>query len=317
MKDIEDLIQKHQLLYMIIAKDDGSILDSFGNRSGLKYMGVLQEYFGNKERIVSTGKFLQGKQLPQIVKQKEQCCLLTLLDDSIVLGVFFLDDSDVFVRKKRLKVIYDDILGLKNFRNIDMSEIFSKVEELCICPLRGEYTELSVSLNEKLAKLTLPDDYKRFVSRFSVTSVFDKEICFFCKESSPSSEEGKELLEVLFADCDDENNDLLKLRETYLEELPSNLFIIAEVTGGNLLCLELSDNLNAVKLWDKSSAGSVNDNLYLVADSFSDFILMLTEDVEDSKNNKPQLQSVLLSNDLKTKATEFLKKQKDLKDENN
>jgi len=113
MKDIKDLIQKHQLLYLIFAKEDGSILDSFGNKSELKYMGVVEEYFGNKERIISTNKFLQGKELPQVVNQAEQCCLLTLLDDSIVLGVFFLDDSDIFVRKKRLKVIHDDILSLK------------------------------------------------------------------------------------------------------------------------------------------------------------------------------------------------------------
>jgi len=112
---LENLIQKHRLLYAIFAKEDGTILDSFGNRSELRYMGVLQEYFGNKERIISTSKYLQGKQLPQSIIQDNQCCLLTLLDNSIILGIFFIDDSDVFVRKKRLKVIHDDILKLEAF----------------------------------------------------------------------------------------------------------------------------------------------------------------------------------------------------------
>lgn len=113
MKNIDNLIQEHQLLYVIFAKEDGAILDSFGNKSELKYRGVLQEYFGDKERIISTSKFLQGKELPQVVNQADQCCLLTLLDNSIVLGVFFLDDTDVLSRRKRLKIIHDDILNLK------------------------------------------------------------------------------------------------------------------------------------------------------------------------------------------------------------
>jgi len=115
MKNIDNLIQEHQLLYVIFAKEDGAILDSFGNKSELKYRGVMEEYFGNKERIVSTSKFLQGKELPQSIIQDNQCCLLTLLDNSIVLGIFFIDDSDVFVRRKRLKVIHDDILKLEPF----------------------------------------------------------------------------------------------------------------------------------------------------------------------------------------------------------
>jgi len=115
MKNINNLIQKHQLLYVIFAKENGSILDSFGNKSALKYMGVVEEYFGNENRIISTSKFLQGKQLPQVVNQAEQCCLLTLLDNLILLGIFFIDDSHVLERKKRLKAIHDDILKLEPF----------------------------------------------------------------------------------------------------------------------------------------------------------------------------------------------------------
>ncbi|MFM2479655.1 hypothetical protein [Celerinatantimonas sp. MCCC 1A17872] len=112
MKNIDDLIQAHELLYVIFAQKDGVIINSFGDRSALKYAGVVDQYFGNEEKIISTSEFLQGKKLPQSVMQGDQCCLLTVLNNSIISGVFFLDDSNILLRRKRLKVIHDDILNL-------------------------------------------------------------------------------------------------------------------------------------------------------------------------------------------------------------
>lgn len=112
MKNIDDLIQEHKLLYAIFAQKNGTIRNNFGDKTALKYIGVLEQYFGDQEKIIATSEFLLGKQLPQSVMQGNQCCLLTVLDDSVISGVFFLDASSVFVRRKRLKIIHDDMLNL-------------------------------------------------------------------------------------------------------------------------------------------------------------------------------------------------------------
>jgi hypothetical protein len=189
-----------------------------------------------------------------------------------------------------------------------MTDIYNKLHELGIRPLKGDYTDLNQSQKAQIEAFNLPVDYKDFLIRFPQTSVFDKEVCFYGKLASPSSDHGEELLEVLFADCDDVNNNLFSLNVTYSVQIPRNLFVIGEVTGGNLICLDSSSG-NAVKLWDKSVKGNIEDCLFDITDNFQDFILLLREQGPLTHDlDAPQLLSFSMSEDLRTKAAEFLKK---------
>lgn len=192
-----------------------------------------------------------------------------------------------------------------------MTEFISHIDTLSIRPLQDKDSKTHEELKTQLDALNIPADYWEFINRFRVTCVFDKGIYFLGEQFSPGSDEGKESLEVLFIQCDDANNDLLSLRAIYSELLPKELLVIGEVTGGNLVCLDLSSNSGEVKLWDKSSpAADVSENLYHIANSFSEFILMLKEDDDEVLQEiKPRLQNFTLSDDLKAKAAEFLKKQ--------
>jgi len=192
-----------------------------------------------------------------------------------------------------------------------MTNFIEKLNSLSIRPLKGEYSDSSLNLLDKLKELGAVDDYVAFIEKFSVTSVFDKEVKFYGLEASPTSDEGKELLEVLFAVCDDSNNDLIRINETYSGQLPEGMLIIGEVTGNNLLCLSLSvESSGKVYVWNRDSLSN-DKSCYLAANSFLDFIESLQEeDVDESPQTKPQLQSYSLSDDLKAKAAEFLKKQK-------
>ncbi|MDC7241687.1 MAG: hypothetical protein PQJ50_15135 [Spirochaetales bacterium] len=119
MKQAEEILTKHGIIYGILAGEDGTIIEEFGDRSSLKYSGVAKNYFGTEEIIQSTKAFLMDKPLPQTVVQGDQCCILTILNENVVSGFFFIDDSHVLIRKKRVKEINDDIQNAFRIPEID------------------------------------------------------------------------------------------------------------------------------------------------------------------------------------------------------
>lgn len=191
-----------------------------------------------------------------------------------------------------------------------MDKIVNKLNSLDIRPLKGQYSATYVNLLEKLKELKAPKDYYEFIKKYPVTSIFDKEVKFSGIERSPASESGKELLEVLFAISDDPNNDLLLINEMYFGQLPPKMLIIGEITGNNFLCLSLSpESYGKIYIWDRESL-TKDKSCHLVANSFLEFVISLKEDEEENLQQKPKLQSYSLADNLKSKAAEFLKKQK-------
>ncbi|CAM3926062.1 SMI1 / KNR4 family protein [Vibrio aerogenes CECT 7868] len=194
-----------------------------------------------------------------------------------------------------------------------MTDKFQNLINLGIRPLKNAQSDLKQYLkNHQAAASDLPEDkgYRDFLNHFSQTSVFDKEVCFTGQEASAFSDHGKEFLEALFAECEDSNNDLFSLREKYAEQLPDNLFVIGEVTGGNLICLDKNAG-DSVKVWDRTVSGDLSQSLFHIADSFLDFIDLLEETQDDvsDNSNAPKVVNYTPSEIMKAKVAEYLKKQ--------
>lgn len=191
-----------------------------------------------------------------------------------------------------------------------IEDLVAKVEGLEIRPLRGDYSDPPQRVRDELLLMGLPEDYLSFNERFPLTSVFEKEVCFVPKEAPPGTRDGIDTLDVLFADCDLPTNNFCHLRQTYLDELPDNLFVIGKVMGGGLVCLDKDSDVGAVKLWDNLSPGELADNLYVIADSFSQFVMSLdaSEVFQRESSPSPKILSSSISSDLDNRMQELLRK---------
>jgi SMI1-KNR4 cell-wall len=191
-----------------------------------------------------------------------------------------------------------------------MSNISHKLSELDFRQLTP-FTDTSsdISYVEKLASkgYLLPDDYREFLLHCPLTGVFDRQIVFSGKEKSPWAADGLEVLETLYGKCSIPQNDLLKVHDQFVDQLPLNFLAIGEVTGANLVCLSLrKDSFGKVYVWDHEHSASEPAGLYLAADSFTEFVNSLRELSNINPPIRPtQLVKMHLSDSLKVRINEL------------
>ncbi|WP_158253747.1 SMI1/KNR4 family protein [Chromobacterium alticapitis] len=193
-----------------------------------------------------------------------------------------------------------------------MAEIISSLTALGYRPLKGALDKPlnCIELDDQI-KSALPDDYCAFLSAFPETGVFDKQIVFSALEKSPWAADGKEVLEVLYASCSDKNNDLLTLRTQYAEQLPAHFFVIGQVTGANLVCIDLrNESRGKVYVWDHEHIDDAHGGLYWVANDFSAFVDLLHVSEQATTIASPKLVRMELSDVLKARVAELMKNKK-------
>ncbi len=82
--------------------------------------------------------------------------------------------------------------------------------------------------------------------------------------------------------------DISRMLKIYIHRIPKNHIPIAELPGGNQLCLDVNrddPNYGKVYIWDhENECDGGFDNVYQVADNFSDFIASFEK--EEGKINK-------------------------------
>lgn len=156
--------------------------------------------------------------------------------------------------------------------------------------------------------LKVPEDYLEFLSAFPLTGVFDKRVIFSGIQASPWAANGKEVLEVLYGHCSDKNNDLTKVREQYMAQLPAYFLVVGQVTGANLICLDMrSASFGHVYIWDHEHLGDDQMGFYLAAKSFDAFFKSLRLEDDDLPGGGPKLVKMDLSASLKARVEGLLK----------
>ncbi|MDA8327587.1 MAG: SMI1/KNR4 family protein [Betaproteobacteria bacterium] len=190
-----------------------------------------------------------------------------------------------------------------------MTDVVSKLKALGYRPLKDGAGKSSSHLEfSDQIGFPLPDDYRAFLSAFPETGVFDRQVAFSGSERSPWAADGREVLEVLYARCPDPSNDLFMLRTQYADQIPAHFLPIGQVTGANLLCLDLrNESLGQVYVWDHEHMDDARGGFYLVANGFSAFVDLLRALEQIQPKAGPKLVKKELPDTLKARVAELLK----------
>jgi hypothetical protein len=164
---------------------------------------------------------------------------------------------------------------------VEMLNISHKLNTLGFRPMRPD---IDVSHNNNYSNLLaekgvhVPGDYKTFLLDHPSTGVFDSQVVFSAEDKSSWATNGLEVLEVLYGKCSDTQNDLLKVRDQFFDQLPPDFLPIGQVTGANLVCLCLrKESFGKIYIWDHEHENDARQGLYFVTSSFSEFVNLLHE----------------------------------------
>ncbi|WP_040214222.1 SMI1/KNR4 family protein [Clostridium polynesiense] len=142
---------------------------------------------------------------------------------------------------------------------------------------KKEHSEDEIIKIEKKYNITLPVEYKLFVLKYGNSYTKDN-IYYTAIEKSPwTPEDGFDSLGFFYG-LENDRKDLRKMIEAYLGRIPDNLIPIADCDGGNELCIGvMGHSKGKVYFWNHENQNILKKghikNLYLVAESFTDFIM--------------------------------------------
>lgn len=172
--------------------------------------------------------------------------------------------------------------------------------------------EQDIYLVEEKFGVRLPEEYRQFLLEYGGLS-FNEDVCFKPIEISKwTRKDGMQAFDYFYG-LDNDNIDIRKIIDVYYGRMPNNIIPIAECPGGNQLCLGIGEqNKGKVYFWDHeneleakrmlgvdglSEINNYWDNIYLVSQSFYDFIMCL-DVIEDSESNDDDIVEVWLSDKL-------------------
>lgn len=168
-----------------------------------------------------------------------------------------------------------------------MQSSFEKVKqkllEVGITNEGGIYSDnLVISIEQKYG-FRLPQDYKKFLLTYGRIN-YNHRISYSLINNIPKHNERGEL-GYFYSPLN--NNDLISNIECYLGRMPEKMIPFADITGGDQLCIGVTEDVwGKIYFWDHDqehfdpSEEELWNNVYLVANSFSEFILSF-QTVED------------------------------------
>lgn len=168
------------------------------------------------------------------------------------------------------------------------NEMMELLAKLGFTPSKKPSGERILKRIEKEYELVLPPLYRFFLLNYK-QSASDEEIAYSCNEPPPWSGDGKTLTLDWFLLPEAEDDNLEETLDNYYDRLPSALVPISADMAGNLICIGVSDKATGkIYFWDheneleaklmlQEDVGDITvddywDNLYVIADSFIDFI---------------------------------------------
>lgn len=131
---------------------------------------------------------------------------------------------------------------------------------------------------ERDIKCVLPSDYKKFLMEYNGGQPHPDSFRYFSDRNDASS------VDRFLSLGKEKNSNLLKYYNNYKGRIPFSFIPIAHDAGGNLVIMELKANENKIYFWDhelEADEGDAPDisNVYLINQSFSDFIDNLYEEI--------------------------------------
>lgn len=158
------------------------------------------------------------------------------------------------------------------------------------------------AIEEKIGK-RLPADYAEFLVKYGgcylesrkTTDDVEYDVCYRPIEKDPwmGEEDETQLLECFYGLSRD--NSVLSMIDTYSDRFPPEIIPIAASPGGNEICLDLDNG--CVLFWDHELRNP-DEDFYLIANSFEEFILRLEEErIEDDESASDDVEIEIIDND--------------------
>jgi hypothetical protein len=145
---------------------------------------------------------------------------------------------------------------------------------------------------EDTIDVSVPEDYRLMLLEYGASLVFEKDIGFYPIEHTPRDrKDGTQSLEILYGlgSGDDSLREVFRICRG---RLPPDILPIGGLPGGDQLCLSYSGpKAGNLFFWDHEAELQIEEdedpaysNMYLVAESFSDFLQCLF--VRDDSNDE-------------------------------
>ena len=93
--EITRIMSEHQLIYAIVTDLDSGRVDTFGDKTKLKYKGLVQTLFGDGDSIRDLNTSLEGQMMPRTWGQGEDACVVCKPAESIIVGLFYHEQREL------------------------------------------------------------------------------------------------------------------------------------------------------------------------------------------------------------------------------
>lgn len=158
---------------------------------------------------------------------------------------------------------------------------YSKFDSI---PVPKNVTSL-ISEFENRNNVKLPSEYKYFLEHYGECN-FDTDTVYQPIKKTPFTS-SKGFQEISFFYGIGTEYDILKMLKTYSGRIPEDFITIAELPGGDQLCMNVnisSSDYGKIYSWDHENENNGwHENVYLVANSFSDFINSFQEEKNENE----------------------------------
>lgn len=133
-----------------------------------------------------------------------------------------------------------------------------------------------ISVFEKNINFLLPAEYKDFLLKYNGGQPCPSSFKFFSDRNDGSS------VDRFLSLGREKYSNLLKYYNNYKDRIPFGFIPIAHDAGGNLILMELNSGEHKIYFWDHETEVDEGEtpnmnNVYLISQSFSDFINNLHE----------------------------------------
>ncbi|PRS09664.1 SMI1/KNR4 family protein [Bacillus atrophaeus] len=151
---------------------------------------------------------------------------------------------------------------------------------------------------EKELGIEIDELFKQFTLYYGGSNILADNVVFPVLEKNPWAVENKLRLGIFYGfGLDDDDFNIATLAETYEDQMPDWIIPIADADAGNQICLGIKGKGSGkVYFWDHELTNGIKDT-FLIADSFEDFIQILSVE-EDSDEEDDGILFMELDDDL-------------------
>lgn len=107
---VQELLRSYNMIYAVVAHLDTCEIEEIGNKTDLRYTRLVEDTFGDADKVKNLNLFLEGKLLPQVLRQGEVRGILLKPSENKIVGFFFHGTGDAYEAYQMGKEISEKLL---------------------------------------------------------------------------------------------------------------------------------------------------------------------------------------------------------------